>query len=347
MNELTLYRAIGEIDDDLINEANTFRFRRISHLMFSIPAIAAAAVVIVLIFCFGAANKTVHISSNNSVTIDTENYSDLESKSSAFYYELFHASANHDFVAYGDDEIEWVEVMIGNYVYHQIDKQDLGNYKILENITENCFGEYIGTITEIFPDETADGSVLSKEPSLAGADVFYYAPSNSKAVLIVRKDDMCSFFTISNQLTVSDNEYMSFEECFNFYGAASADDIESISYSIFVPNSDMSMTAVSQGVITDINKINEITKLFFELEPQTAYDLAPYSGTAQWYIDRWETYKQDPELYNREDISIEIRFKNGTLLEDILYQPFLGNGSVTGMHELSEEQNKKLRKIFE
>lgn len=347
MNELILYRAIGEIDDDLIDEADTFRIRKTSHLMFSLPAIAAAAIAIVFISHFAAANKTDHTSSNSSVTIDTEIASDLDSKSSALYYGLFHASPNPNCDAYGEDEIECVEVIIGNYVYHQIDEHDLGKYKISESIIEDCFGEYIGTITEIFPDEATDGNVLSKEPSLAGADVFYYAPSHSKAVLIVRKDDMCSFFTVSNQLTAADNEYMSFEECYSFYGAASADDIESISYSIYVPNSDMSMSAVSQGVITDKTKLNEFTELLFELEPKTADDLAPYSGTAQWYIDRWETYKQAPELYNREDISIEIRFKNGTRLEDILYQPFLGNGAVTGMRELTADQNVRLRGLFE
>ena len=49
----------------------------------------------------------------------------------------------------------------------------------------------------------------------------------------------------------------------------------------------------------------------------------------------------------QEDITLEIRFCNGTVMQNILYQPFIGNGYVDGMKELTPEQNNALRSCFQ
>ncbi len=70
------------------------------------------------------------------------------------------------------------------------------------------------------------------------------------------------------------------------------------------------------------------------------------SATPQWLIDAWDTYKSNPDAYTREDIMLDITFKNGTVLKDISYQPYLGNGYVSGMQELTTEQNATLRSLM-
>ena len=70
-------------------------------------------------------------------------------------------------------------------------------------------------------------------------------------------------------------------------------------------------------------------------------------STPQWYIDGMSAYKANPDVYTAENIMLEIHFNNGTIIKNIEYQPFIGNGYVSGMKELTISQNTVLRSLLD
>ena len=259
------------------------------------------------------------------------------------FYKPFSMTFDPDADEYGIDELPYVDVIISGISYSQLDPVEYNDYRISGEIKDDDFGEFLGIVTEIFPYNVDEYPVMSQEPNLAGAEVFYYAPSHSKAIVIAKKDNQCSIFAVSHQLTYAPNCYLSFEECFRFFGYNDIGEIESISY--HVDNLDSGETI--DRTIKDFDTIKEITSLLFKLNPQTSDDLSGDSVTPQWYIDGWENYRSNPEAYVRKDFVIDIRFANGTVLKEITYQPFIGNGYVSGMRELTNEQNSKLCSLLE
>ncbi|MDE6035795.1 MAG: hypothetical protein K2G36_07805 [Ruminococcus sp.] len=145
----------------------------------------------------------------------------------------------------------------------------------------------------------------------------------------------------TNQLISADGEYLSFAETFGYYGAETSADISAISYTINVPENGISVIT-EQGVISDYETINSIVTILNSLSPETAT-----SATPQWYIDAWNDYKANPSAYHAESIMIEICLENGTVIKDITYQPFLADGYISGMQELTSEQNTMLRSLLQ
>ena len=98
--------------------------------------------------------------------------------------------------------------------------------------------------------------------------------------------------------------------------------------------------------LTDAEAINGICAVLLQLTPEDppADERFP---TPEWYSDAWQAFKDDPGNRVQEDITLEIRFCNGTVMQNILYQPFIGNGYVDGMKELTPEQNNALRSCFQ
>lgn len=256
------------------------------------------------------------------------------------YFKKFSASSVIDpyIDYYGEDELHQVYVRVSGHEYYQLDISDYSDYNISADVSENDFGGFIGNIIET-GSNTLGYPAESQEPNIAGAEVYYYAPSNSKSVIIVKKDSQCSIFVFSGRPSAT------FEECFNYYGAETSSDIKSISYTISVPDNSLFVTS-SQGIITDFDTINSIVDILNQLEPETDESLAANSATPQWIIDAWDLYRANPDDYNAEDIMLEIRFNNGTVMKDIIYQPFIGNGCIEGMKELTQEQNKALRELL-
>ena len=259
------------------------------------------------------------------------------------YYRPFSATIDPDNDAYGDDELHLVSVIISGRYYYQLDTSEHPAHNISAVVSDSDFGEYVGRITELYEhDDPSIYTVSSQEPNLSGADVYYYAPADSSAVIIVKKGEQCSIF-VFNGMTTATDENSAFAETFKVYGAYSADDIESISFTITVPNGAVYEVAQA-GTITDRNRIASIVDILYQLKAENTSDSA--SATPQWVIDAWEACRADPSAYTMEDITFDIVFKNGTVLKDITYQPFIGNGYIAGMQELTPEQNIKLKELL-
>lgn len=259
------------------------------------------------------------------------------------YYQNFKATVDPYSDAYGEDELHLVSVIISGRYYYQLDTSEHPAHNISAVVSDSDFGEYIGRITELCEyDDSSKYTVSSQEPNLSGADVFYYAPADSSAVIIVKKGEQCSIF-VFNGMTTTTDENSAFAETFKVYGAYSADDIESISFTITVPNGAVYEVAQA-GTITDRNRIASIVDILYQLKAENTSDSA--SATPQWVVDAWEACRADPSAYTMEDITFDIVFKNGTVLKDIIYQPFIGNGYIAGMQELTPEQNITLKELL-
>ena len=264
---------------------------------------------------------------------------------SGYYYEMFHATIDPYSDAYGEDELHIVSVIISGRYYYQLDPSEHPVYSISPNISSSDFGSYIGNIVELFGhDDPSNYTVSSKEPNLADAEVYYYAPANSSSVIIVKKGEQCSIFVFNGMVAVSDSNSSAFTETFKVYGANSAEDIQSISFSVATPNGSI-YEVTHEGTITDSSKINAIVDILYQLKAENNTDST--SATPQWVVDAWEACRDNPDAYTIEDITFDITFKNGTVLKDISYQPFIGNGYVYGMQELTPEQNTALRALFQ
>ena len=259
------------------------------------------------------------------------------------YYQNFKATVDPYSDAYGEDELHLVSVIISGRYYYQLDTSEHPAHNISAVVSDSDFGEYVGRITELYEyDDSSKYTVSSQEPNLSGADVYYYAPADSSAVIIVKKGEQCSIFVFNGMTTAAD-ENSAFAETFKVYGAYSADDIESISFTITVPNGAVYEVAQA-GTITDRNRIASIVDILYQLKAENTSDSA--SATPQWVIDAWEACRADPSAYTMEDITFDIVFKNGTVLKDITYQPFIGNGYIAGMQELTPEQNITLKELL-
>ena len=288
-----------------------------------------------------------HVTEPSQETTQEPKHSDppADIDTSGYYYEMFHATIDPYSDAYGEDELHIVSVIISGRYYYQLDSSEHPAYNISSNISNSDFGGYIGNIVELFGhDDPSNYTVSSKEPNLAGAEVYYYAPVNSSSVIIVKKGEQCSIFVFNGMAAVPDSNSSAFAETFKLYGANSAEDIQSISFSVATPNGSI-YEVTHEGTITDSSKINAIVDILYRLKAENNTNFT--SATPQWVVDAWEACRANPDAYKIEDITFDITFKNGTVLKDISYQPFIGNGYICGMQELTPEQNTALRALFQ
>ena len=93
------------------------------------------------------------------------------------------------------------------------------------------------------------------------------------------------------------------------------------------------------------NIYDEVFCIFF-VELLYALNNPRVNASPQWYIDAWENYKSNPNAPAREDYAIIITLKDGTVLQEISCQPYLGNGSLNGMQKLTPEQNSILKALL-
>jgi len=258
------------------------------------------------------------------------------------YYRPFIATNAPDYDAYGDDELHHIDVRTADGFYRQLGLDEYEANSISNSVNNSHFGGYIGKIVEVNDLNYHGNSVESQEPKLAGADAYYYAPSGkNKAFIIVKKGDQCSIF-ITDNINVSGG----FKKGLTFFDVQSAADIKSIEYRIDIPNDNGRMSTSAQGTITDINKIKSLYDLLCQLVPENYSSLPEHTGTPQWLVDAWAKYKADSNAPIKENYYITLRLNDGTVLQDIHYQPYLGNGYVENMQELTPEQNDTLRNLF-
>lgn len=235
----------------------------------------------------------------------------------------------------GYPENPQLKISGGNY-YDKLSIEQYDEYNIPEEISESDLGEFIGTVGSAY-NKDENYKVTSYHQEIADAEVYY--SSYSKAMVIVKKNGQYDFF-VTTQCPYYENRYPSFQECFNFYGAESVEDVQSISYTISVTDGS-AFTVALEETIEDYDRINAIIEIFNQLEPEESTEFTP-----QWYIDAMDDYKNNKEAYNVEYIIFDIRFTNNTVLKDILYKPYIGNGYISNMKELTETQNTELRSLL-
>lgn len=257
-------------------------------------------------------------------------------------YTPFAATVDPDSDAFGDDEVHHVDVRTADGFYRQLSTAEYAANGIPASVSQSDFGGYIGKITEVSSTDYQGGAAESQEPAIAGADVYYYAPSGkNKAFIIVKKGGQCSLFCSDIIRTDA-----GFRSGLAFYHVQSAGDIQQISYQITVPDNSGRMVPAVQNTLTDAAKVRAVYDLLCRLTPEDYSRLPAHIGTPQWLTDAWAAYRADPDAPARTDYAITLRLKDGTVLQSIHYQPYLGNGYVTGMQELTPEQNAALQALL-
>lgn len=357
MNELEFMEIIGKIDDDLIREAaddpEQIKVRRSvsGRTACILGSAAAAAVAVGCVALYNAhrpeigVNESTVVQSNNSAwgtSSATGSPSATTGKEEQdIYYEPFKFTANidHDIDGYGEDEAHHVDVRIAGHVYHQLALDDYAKKGILKPPVAD-FGEYIGKVVEVDDSNDHGNAVESQEPTIAGAEVYYHNQfGESKAFIIVKKGDQCSVF-VSDNIDVS----AGFKTGLEFFGVKSANYIQSVDYRVNVFGSTNQWD--DETTITDRAAIEALYNLLCELQPEDYTALPDHIGSPQWLVDAWAAYKADPNRPARKDFFITINLKDGTVLQEIQYQPYLGNGYVEHMQQLTPAQNAALSDIL-
>ena len=287
---------------------------------------------------------------DNSIPQITESQTEHNpnTQSTKYYYQPFSAkivpgSKSFGGDGFGEEELHHIDVRTSEGFYEQLALDEYASNGISSTVSKTDFGEYIGKIIEVDNSYEHHGNAAeSQEPTLAGADVYYYAPKgNNKAFIIVKQNEQCSIF-FANEINTSEG----FKNGFLFFNVQSAEDIMSVEYQKRIPDNEGKMILSEQNVITDSTAVKDFYDLVCQLKPEDYSGLPEFAATPLWYIEAWDKYKANPDAFVMEDYSVIITLKDGTVLREIRYQPFLANGYVENMQELTPEQNSTLKNLL-
>ena len=287
---------------------------------------------------------------DNSIPQITESQTEHNpnTQSTKYYYQPFSAkivpgSKSFGGDGFGEEELHHIDVRTSEGFYEQLALDEYASNGISSTVSKTDFGEYIGKIIEVDNSYEYHGNAAeSQEPTLAGADVYYYAPKgNNKAFIIVKQNEQCSIF-FANEINTSEG----FKNGFLFFNVQGAEDIMSVEYQKCIPDGDGKMILSEQNVITDSTAVKDFYDLVCQLKPEDYSGLPEFAATPLWYIEAWDKYKANPDAFVMEDYSVIITLKDGTVLREIRYQPFLANGYVENMQELTPEQNSTLKNLL-
>ncbi len=287
---------------------------------------------------------------DNSIPQITESQTEHNpnTQSTKYYYQPFSAkivpgSKSFGGDGFGEEELHHIDVRTSEGFYEQLSLDEYASNGISSTIRKTDFGEYIGKIIEVDNSYEYQGNAAeSQEPTLAGAEVYYYAPKgNNKAFIIVQQNEQCSIF-FANEINTSEG----FKNGFLFFNVQSAEDIMSVEYQKRIPDNEGKMILSEQNVITDSTAVKDFYDLVCQLKPEDYSGLPEFAATPLWYIEAWDKYKANPDAFVMEDYSVIITLKDGTVLREICYQPFLANGYVENMQELTPEQNSTLKNLL-
>ncbi len=287
---------------------------------------------------------------DNSIPQITESQTEHNpnTQSTKYYYQPFSAkivpgSKSFGGDGFGEEELHHIDVRTSEGFYEQLALNEYASNGISSTVSKTDFGEYIGKIIEVDNSYEYQGNAAeSQEPTLAGAEVYYYAPKgNNKAFIIVQQNEQCSIF-FANEINTSEG----FKNGFLFFNVQGAEDIQSVEYQKRIPDGDGKMILSEQNVITDSTAVKDFYDLVCQLKPEDYSGLPEFAATPLWYIEAWDKYKANPDNFVMEDYSIIITLKDGTVLREIRYQPFLANGYVENMQELTPEQNSTLKNLL-
>lgn len=284
-------------------------------------------------------NTTDRAGQNTAVT---QNDGTQKQPVSDLLYGLFPSTvkSDPDKDAYAEEQYPRVMLHFDGKEYRQADAQepeDLADFAAFPSsggVPESAFGAYLGSVTELKEYDHPLKSPCSQEPSLKGAEVYEYAPAGSRAVLLVRQGTQCSVFLYHGYLIGN-----GFADAFRFYNA----EIVSAAYTVRTPDGTR-MKKTAEGLVTDPAKLRQIQDVLESLTPQGP--LPQGIGTPQWEITAREAFRNHPGGKTREDISLVIRFANGTVMRNMEFQPYIGNGWFSGMEQMTLSQNQTLRGLL-
>ena len=339
MNGIDIYTAVAGIDEAYLADTENMAEIKAENLRTKKKQRSVMiGVCVCFLFIFGIVGATKSIDPQK--TEPKANLTDPPAEGGQHRILPFAAKNDPDADAYGEDEIHQVRLSVQGIRYEQLSVEEIAQYGISESIPDSAFGAQIGTVVESFPGQESNAAVSSPEPSLAGAQVFFYGTANGSAVLIAEKDGKCGLFAMLQWPA-----YLSFKESCAFFGAEpSAEGIESVAYTIQTETENNGGEAVT-GTLTETDEINALCAALLQLTPEDPPE-DERAPTPKWYTEAWEAYKANPEGRVREDITLEIRFYNGCRMKNILYQPFLGSGYFDNMKALTPEQNETLRGLL-
>ncbi len=240
--------------------------------------------------------------------------------------------------AYHEDELHHVEIYLnGENLYVQATEENFSELSISGELSSSDFGESLGVVSELMVYDTPLLTPCSQEPTLAGCEVYRYAPAGCEAVIIVKGNDKCSLFVSANQLS-GDN----YEKLYKMFGIECADDIVRIDYEILKPSAQGSMIeTTNQGTIDnkmDIDYFYDVTRNLRAIVRESNL-----SGDPQWLTDARAEYFSLPDRY---EVGGKVVSRCGLTLE-FSYYPQLGDGYFTESHFVTKEQNSVLEKMFE
>lgn len=342
MNDLFLYEAINEIDDNLITAANVRvipKKKRNKGIWASAAAVLIVTLSVLTIengtFDFSNTKNTT-ITGKNEVTKQQNNLVDNTSKESNFSntkrIKLFEKTlSSPDLDDYGEDGLQYVDLIIDGIIYHQIDTDSYNKYGLKTELSENDFGEYIGIVQELTEENNYNNSlfkVSSHENSLDKAKAYYYVPTNCKAAVIVEKAENCSIF-IADDFTDDTTENY-YEKLFELFGIKNSSDIKSISCEIWKGNYDETNTAILEhSTITVPQEIESIYNILISNKKAESQEISI------------------TKIYN---ISMRFNLENGLTVGNdnynFTYMPYNSTGYIDIKGVITAEQNEILKQIF-
>ncbi|MCR5307123.1 MAG: hypothetical protein K6E36_11535 [Oscillospiraceae bacterium] len=262
---------------------------------------------------------------------------------SGLHYQCFPSTVqpDPDKDAYAEEQYPRVVLYVDGRQYRQADAEepenlaDFAAFPVSGPVPASAQGRFLGTVTELTETEQPAKAPCSQEPTLAGAEVYEYAPAGSRAALLVRKGDRCSIFLYHGYLIGN-----GFADAFRFYNS----EITAVEYTVNVPADGARMRKAEEGSVTDPERIGRIAEVLKSLTVQGP--LPKGIGTPQWEVEAREAYRVNPAGKQREDISLVIRFANGTVMRNMEFQPYIGNGYFSGMEQMTAAQCRTLRALL-
>lgn len=238
--------------------------------------------------------------------------------------------------SFGEDELAHVNIVLnGSIVYKQIPFEDYPKYGFSTEPYRADFGQYLGSVTETHRGKRKNIFLGADDPVLAGSEVYYYKPAGCRAAVIVQKGIYCSIFVFEDY--ADQNLIHSIAETYMLFGADAYEKISYLSYTVTDKNNKQS----GPYKVSSKEKLKTFYDITASLVPYEITD--PKAPTPGWLNDAYDEYRNSPPSSNRETITVEVHFKNGLVMKNISYLPYLTSGYVEGMNPLTPEQNSALR----